>query len=80
MSRSRARKQRDIDKYVMDVAQGYGNEFLKSLTKEQELQLAGMPHPKIPQSDLTAYDYIKWMCGKGWHKKAKKVFEELRLS
>ena len=80
MTRSRARKERDIQKYVMDLAEGYGNEFLKSLTTEQELQLAGMPHPKIPKSDLTAYDYISWMCGKGWHKKAKKVFEELRLS
>ena len=77
MTKSRARKQREIQRYVMDLAEGYGNEFLKSLTPEQELQLAGMPHPKIPQSDLTAYDYISWMCGKGWHKKAKSVFAEL---
>ena len=80
MTKSRARKQREIDAYVMDLAQGYGNEFLKSLTPEAKTKLEGLPHPKIPQSELTAYDYISWMCGKGWHKKAKKVFEELRLS
>lgn len=77
MTKSAARKQRDIDKFVMDLAEGYGNEFLKSITTEEKEQLQAMPHPKIPRSDLTAFDYISWMCGKGWHKKAKAVFSEL---
>ncbi|MDA7491200.1 hypothetical protein N9A81_01885 [Synechococcus sp. AH-707-M23] len=77
MARSKARKQRDIERYIMDVAQGYGEKFLASITPEQEQQLAGIPHPKLPNSDLTAMDYIAWMCGKGWHKKAKALFNEL---
>ncbi len=77
MTRNQKAKEKRVRKYIQATAESYGTEFLKSLTPEQELQLAGMPHPKIPQSDLTALDYITWMCGKGWHKKAKAVFAEL---
>ena len=77
MARSKARKQRDIERYIMDVAQGYGEKFLASITPEQEQQLAGIPHPKLRDSGLTAMDYITWLAKKGWHKKAKAVFAEL---
>ena len=77
MATSKAKRDRDIQKWVGEMAECYGEKFLKSISAVDEADLRAMPHPKIPKSDLTAFDYISWMCGKGWHKKAKAVFAEL---
>jgi len=70
------KRNREIAEYVDEMAKCYGAQFLASIPEENAEVLKSFDHPKLPDSDLSLYDYISWMCGQGWHKKAKSLYSE----
>ena len=76
--RNRERKrQREIREMVNELAKSYGQKLIAEMEEDTRELLKSMPHPKCPNwKEKSAYDYVFWMCEKGWHKKAKKFIEE----
>ena len=72
------KRNREIALQVEEMAKSYGQDLLNDMDQETREQLQSLPHPKCPNwQEASAYSYIEWMCGKGWHKKAKAVIAEL---
>ncbi len=70
-----AKRNRRIQRDVMEMAKSYGADYLNELTTEDKDFLSKATHPSI--EDLNGLDYVTWMCEHGYHKKAKAFAEQI---
>ena len=73
VSKTTRYRQRKLDKELCGYA-------LDDLNKEDLRSLINAPHPKLPDSDLSALDYAIWLSSKGYMGGLYNLFKQLNCT
>ena len=77
-AKRKRKRDREIQEFVAERGIEIGTGIFNEIPQEDKDYLASQPHPKLPNSELNALDYVSWwLVTKGYHKKGSVILQEL---